>query len=154
MTERFGIQDHDPRLTQHAQQNPTNQGTFRNIGDGGADTPPPSPSGGDFPGPRLIFATLRALRAARKLRRRNLVIAAVLALIFGPFGMIYTTWMGAAIVFGLSALAGYVRGGGMAALDNDVVMQPIWRYAVIVSVIWTLLAARAHNARLKSSQAV
>ena len=145
MTEVFGIQDHDPQVTQHAQQNPTNQGTFANIGDGGADIPPLSPSGGAFPGPRLIITTLRAVHAGRQRRRRSLIIAAVLALIFGPFGMIYTTWRGAAIVFGLTALAGYVKGGGMAALENDAVMQPIWRYAVIVSVIWTLLVGRAHN---------
>jgi hypothetical protein len=147
MVERFGIQDHDARLTQHAQQNPTNSSGFQNLG-GGDAAAPSSPSGGYFPGPRMIIATFRAVHEGRKRIPKRMWLGIVLALVFGPFGLIYATWTGAVVLTGLTILAGFIRGGGhWAALDSDGVMQPIWRLAVVAAVLWMIMAIRAHNAR-------
>jgi membrane protein DedA with SNARE-associated domain len=72
-----------------------------------------------------------------------------LAVIFGPFGLIYASWIGAAVLTGLTVLAGYIRGGSWAALDRDSIMVPIWRLAVIASVVWMFVAIHAHNSRLR-----
>jgi hypothetical protein len=147
MVERFGVQDHDPQQTQHALQNPTNASNFQNIGGAGADVPPQSARGGELPSFGLLVTVMRAVLESRRRRRRSLPVAVILALVFGPFGLVYTTWMGAGTMTALTALAGFVKGGSMAALENDIVMQPIWRCAVVASVVWTILAARVHNAR-------
>jgi hypothetical protein len=149
MVERFGMQDHDAQLTQHALQNPTNRSSFQNIDGGEADAAAPT-SGGYFPGPRMIVAAMQGVHAGRRLRPRGMLFGIVLALIFGPFGLIYASWTGALVLTGLTAAAGYITGGGMAALDSDTIMQPIWRLAVVASVIWMIVAIRTHNARLRS----
>jgi hypothetical protein len=148
MVERYGIQDHDPQLTQHALQNPTKTSSPQNIGGGDDDVPPPSARGGEVPSFGLIVNVTRLLLASGRLRRNSLPVAVILALVFGPFGLVYTTWIGAGIVTALTALTGFVRGGSMAAVSDDVVMQPIWKFAVVASVVWTILAVRAHNARI------
>ncbi len=142
------MQDHDAQLTQHALQNPTSTSKAQNIGGADANAPAHSARGGGLPSFSLLVSVIRLLLANSRLRRKKLPVAVILALVFGPFGLAYTTWIGAAIMTALTALAGFARGGSMAAVGNDAVMQPIWKCAVVVSVVWTILAARAHNARL------
>lgn len=149
MVERYGIQDHDAQLTQHALQNPTNASSFQNIGGSDGNAAPQPASGGYFPGPRMIIAVLRGVHAGGRLRPRSMWLGIVLALIFGPFGMIYISWTGAVVLTGLTVVAGYIHGGSMAALDRDSIMEPIWRLAVIASVVWMFIAIRAHNSRLR-----
>jgi hypothetical protein len=152
MVEHFGIQDHDPTLTQHALQNPTNPSLYQNIGGGEANAPLLTPRTGDAPSLGMITDVFGAVRAGRKRIRKKIPVAVILALLFGPFGLIYTTWMGAIVMTALTAFAGFVRGGSMAAISSDVVMQPIWKCAVVVSIVWTILAARAHNTRIATLQ--
>ena len=71
-----------------------------------------------------------------------------LALVFGPFGVVYTSFIGAVVLFALTALVG-IQTGGVRALDNDAIMVPIWRVMVVISVLWTVVAALRFNARQK-----
>jgi hypothetical protein len=136
MVERYGIQDHDKGVQSTRFQNPTNQGTITNIGGGGDDAayaPRSSPRAWIGDGHTEYTPT-----------EKSLVKTILLALVFGPFGLAYTTLRGAAVVFGLMILAGIVR-GGFDGLGNDAVMIPIWRVAVVASVVWTIIARRTHN---------
>jgi hypothetical protein len=151
--ERFGIQDHDAQVTNHALQNPTNAGSWANIG-GGDDSAWTSSgsfantSGGGGYGPASVTYSGMPVLADIP-RSKTIVIAVILALVFGPFGVAYTSFIGAVVLFGVTALAG-IATGGVRALDNDAIMVPIWRVMVVVSVIWTVIAARRFNAREKA----
>ena len=147
--ERFGVPDHDAQVTNHALQNPTAQGSFANIG-GGGDTswgqPAASYSGGGYTQPGVHGGMPLVLN---KPRTKSTVIAIVLALVFGPFGVLYTSFVGAVVLFAVTALIGIVTGGGVQALDHDSIMMPIWRMMVVVSVIATVILAKRFNAREK-----
>jgi hypothetical protein len=139
MTERFGIQDHSPQLTQHAPQNPTPQSTFQNISGGDYYSPPahnfsPGYSGGSsvpaFTGPYT----------------KGYIVPVMLALLFGPFGLFFTTWKGALFLLLLFGMAGFAM-AGPNFVNNDVVIFELSLVARPVSIVWTIFARRAYNRR-------
>lgn len=150
MVERFGIQDHDPQQTQHALQNPTNQGSFQNISGPGGDYPQTV----QYTGRVANFTTWDIIKLLWKgppiPQPKSMVKAVLLAFFFGPFGLVYASRIGGLVMFGLTALAGFVRGGGMNGLDSDSVMGPIWKLAVAGSIVWAVISVRTRNARLKN----
>jgi hypothetical protein len=149
MNERWGIQDHDKQSGPQTMQNQTNQGNFQNISGGGSDYT----QGTQFRGSTANFTIWDVIKLLWKAppsqQPKSLVKAVLLALVFGPVGLAYASRIGALVVFGLTALAG-VASGGMRGLDNDSVMGPIWKLAVVGSVAWAVIATRAFNARLKN----
>lgn len=150
MVERYGIQDHSPQLIQHALQNPTAQGNVHNLG-GGGDDAYASTSGwatqtSSDSGPVSPAFTYPAAPPSR-----GFVLPVILALAFGPFGLLYTTWRGGIALIALMVLAGRIRGGSMEAVSSDTVMQPIWAAGVAISVVWTCLAVMAYNRRHKEA---
>ena len=129
MVERFGMQDHDVGIGSTRLQNPTNAQTHITPG-----------------APEAGFAYSQGVFAPEK-AEKGIVTSVLLALVFGPFGLLYTTWKGGAVMIALMVLAGYLRGGSMQAVESEAVMGPIWSCSVVVSVIWTFLAAKAFNQR-------
>jgi hypothetical protein len=138
MVQRFGIQDHDTGIQSTRHQNPTAQGSFQNLGGGDGFT-------SNYSGPSSVI--YNAQSAYDGPRSKGMIASVLLALFFGPFGLAYTTFRGAAIVLGLLILAGVIRGGGFGGLDHDSVMEPLWKIAVVVSVAWTIYAGKQFNAR-------
>ena len=150
MVERYGIQDHDPQQTQHSLQNPTNQGNFQNISGAEGGYPQNVQYRGGVAN-FSVWSVIKQLWTGPQVPQpKNMVKAVLLALVFGPFGLMYASRIGALVMFGLTALAGFVRGGGIGGLDNDDVMGPLWKFAVAGCVAWAVIATRAFNARLKN----
>lgn len=135
MTERFGIQDHDRQAGPQTMQNPTNQTTFQNIGGGDA--------GGQSWGTLGQYGFWTPDRNARGYegpyvpREKKLLVAIILAGIFGPFGLAYTTWRGAGLMILLSGIGAKLAGEGHDGF--------IWPLAVVTSIVWTIFGTRAHN---------
>jgi hypothetical protein len=145
MTERFGIQDHDAQLTQHAAQNPTPQGTFQNISGGDYYVPPDSGSTPSYSSSSTGYVGSSA-PAFTGPYIKGFIAPVLLALFFGPFGLFYTTWKGALVLLLLCGLAG-VAMGGLNFVNNDVVIFQLSIVARPVSIVWTILARRAYNRR-------
>ena len=137
MVERFGMQDHDVGIGSTRLQNPTNAGGFQNIsggGDEGLSWGTPTRTGGAWvPDPNA-----RGYEGPYVPPRKNLLLAIVLAAVFGPFGLAYTTFRGAAIMIVLAALAGAAAGARRDAF--------VWPLAVVCSLVWTIIATRTRNA--------
>ncbi|TAL27981.1 MAG: hypothetical protein EPN97_15630 [Alphaproteobacteria bacterium] len=148
MVERFSIQDLNiqdpsPQLTQHALQNPTPQGNFHNLGGGGGDAVyAPTYSGGG--GGNTACISLPPVA-----RSKSMVLSVILAMLFGPIGLLYASRKGAAVVAALMVGAGLVQGGSLHALLDDAVMNPIWVVARIISIVWAAGAVIAYNRREK-----
>ena len=134
MTERFGIQDHDRQAGPQTMQNPTNPGTFQNIsggGDGGMSWGTLGRFGGGWsPDPNW-----RGYEGPFVPREKKLLVAIILAGIFGPFGLAYTTWRGAGVMLLLAGICARITSGG-----ND---GWVWPAMVVGSIAWTIFAARA-----------
>jgi hypothetical protein len=106
--------------------------------------------------PNAAGATPFGLGGARKFRK-SYIFAVVLAFFFGPLGLFYATKKGAllmlALLFGvpialcfLGIVPGTVRGNPFSVLDNYAVMNRLWSYSVVLSVLSSVIAVRAHNA--------
>lgn len=140
MTERFGIQDHDPQITQHALQNPTNPGQFSNI----SSDQPYGPHGG--------FTAINFDPAfVERMTRRNMRTAVILALLFGPLGMFYTSRKAAYIALAATLLLSLLQAGSL--LDLGIFFGPSWDLARLVAIGWNIHAMRIYQAAAKGGQA-
>jgi hypothetical protein len=137
MAERFGIQDHDQGIGSTREQNPTNAGSFQNISGGGGEGLSWGTQGG-FTGGWVPDSNARGYEGPYVPRGKNLLIATILALVFGPFGLAYTTLRGAGLMIVAIGLAGAAAGRAGDAF--------VWPIGVIASVAWTICAARMRNA--------
>jgi hypothetical protein len=89
-------------------------------------------------------------------------LALVLTMFFGPLGLFYASKKGALIVLfllfavpiGLS-MAGMLPWGSpdhpFAILDHNSVMDVMWSRSVALSMIWSVVAVRRKNAKIKAS---
>ena len=145
MTERFGIQDHSAQLTQHALQNPTPQGTFQNISGGDYYLPPDNSSSTSYSGDCSDYVVSSA-PAFTGPYTKGFIAPVLLALLFGPFGLFYTTWKGALVLLLLCGLAGLAM-AGPHFVNNDVVIFQLSLVARPVSIVWAIFARRAYNRR-------
>jgi hypothetical protein len=145
MTERFGIQDHSPQLTQHALQNPTPQGTFQNISGGDYYSPPAGDSSPGYSGDSSDYIG-SSVPAFTGPYTKGYIAPVMLALLFGPFGLFYTTWKGALVLLLLCGLAGLAM-AGPNFVNNDVIIFQLSLVARPVSIVWTIFARRAYNRR-------
>jgi hypothetical protein len=151
MVERFGIQDHSVGIGGTRTQNPTNQGSFSNIG-GGWDTTPAARSGSTGGGGWQPY-TGPVIDGPYIPHEKSIIVGTILALLFGPFGAIYTSFRAAGALLLLTALAGIARGGNMSALESDAIMDKMWPFAVMATVAWTVYAVRKHNAMVAQKRA-
>jgi hypothetical protein len=146
MVERFGMQDHDVGIGSTRLQNPTNQGNCHNLGGGGGDDAvyAPTYSGGG--------GNVASVSLAPVCPSKSMVLSIILAMLFGPIGLLYASRKGAAVVAALMVGAGLVRGGGNPqALLDDAVMNPIWVVARIVSIGWAAGAVIVYNRNAKEA---
>lgn len=70
------------------------------------------------------------------------VLAGLLAFFFGPIGMLYSTWVGALVMFGVNlvvALIAFVTFGFGALL---------WIPVTVAEIIWAVHATNEYNRRL------
>jgi len=106
--------------------------------------------------PSAAGATNFALGGRRNFRKSYL-LAVVLVFFFGPLGLFYATKKGAllmlAVLVGvpialcyLGIVPGTVRGNPYSVLDNYAVMNRMWTYSVVLSLLSSVIAVRAHNA--------
>ena len=106
--------------------------------------------------PSAAGATNFALGGRRNFRKSYL-LAVVLAFFFGPLGLFYATKKGAllmlAVLVGvpialcyLGIVPGTVRGNPFSVLDNYAVMNRMWTYSVVLSLLSSVIAVRTHNA--------
>jgi hypothetical protein len=137
MVERFGIQDHSPQLTQHALQNPTNPGNYNSLGGGDGAVYAPTYGGGPPPDVAGIPAGPYT---------KGYITAVLLAALFGPFGLLYTTRKGALFLLAVFAAIGYYL-GGEDFLDKESIMGPMTLWGRGLAIVWTIFAARAFNRR-------
>lgn len=87
-------------------------------------------------------------------------LALVLASFFGPLGLFYATKKGALIMLLLLvgvpvsfSVIGVLPYGSMAhpfaILDHDGIMNQMWCFSVVLSMIWSIVGVRRYNAALK-----
>jgi hypothetical protein len=142
MSERFGIPDHSPQhAPDHALQNPTPQGSW---GEPAADagwpsTPTPSYGGGG------VSTSLGAVDP-----RRSLKVAIFLALVLGPLGLFYVSFLNGVAAFilvipsvrWLAVPAALALGGRIDFLLLHVLIM--W----CITVPWAVIGVRSRNRRL------
>lgn len=70
------------------------------------------------------------------------VVAGLLAFFFGPIGMLYSTWVGALVMFGVNLVVALIAvvTFGFGAL--------LWIPVTIVEIIWAVQASNEYNRRL------
>jgi hypothetical protein len=95
MSERFGIPDHDPQVPDHALQNSTPADPVGGMGGFGLPTYGTPAYAGTPAGSYVGIPVGPYIR-----RKRSLILAVVLATLFGPLGLFYVN-----ILSGIAALA-------------------------------------------------
>jgi hypothetical protein len=142
MTERFGIPDHSPQhAPDHALQNPTPQGSW---GQPTADSeftysPTPSYAGG---GVSTGFGTVDP--------RRSLKVGIVLAMVLGPLGLFYVSFLNGVAAFilvipivrALAIPVAFAFGGRIDFLLLHVLIM--W----CITVPWAIVGTRWRNRKL------
>lgn len=94
MTERFGIQDHDKQITQHAPQ-----GTTDSVAGGGPQV------------------NMSAARGDATVYRKNIPLAVIMAVLCGPIGLMYVSPLVSLLLLvgvGVSVFAGGIPGAAAA----------------------------------------
>ena len=154
MSERFGIADHDAQLPGHAPQNPTP--SYPVDGGGGFDFPaynPPVYTGapaGTYGGvPAGTYAGAPAGGYIR--RKRSLIVAAVLATVFGPLGLFYVNMLnGIAALFIVPFVVRHLA--FMIALASGGDMNTVYHVAIpvmwFITIPWSLIGVKIRNARI------
>ena len=69
--------------------------------------------------------------------RKSPVLAGILAFLFGPLGMLYSTVMGALVMFIISLIVAFFT-GGLGLLIT-----------IPIGVIWAIIAANNHNKKIQ-----
>jgi len=89
-------------------------------------------------------------------RPKSYVLALILSLLFGPFGLFYASKKGSLVVFLLMLGVPYMLatlgafGPGfhrqpLYILQHDAVMNRFWALAVFCSLIWSVISVRRYN---------
>ena len=129
MSERFGIPDHaSQHAPDHATQNPTAQGSWgqgASAADGGwPPSQPAAPGSAQGNYTPMTFAP----------RRKSFIAAIVLAMLFGPFGLFYVSFLnGVAALFVVVPLTRWLAFGVVAALGGRV--EPM---TVVIPIVWCI----------------
>ena len=139
MSERFGIPDHSPQhAPDHAQQNPTPQGSWGQpaADSGWPSTPTPSYGGGG--GGRSV-ATGPVFDP-----RRSFKVAIVLAMLFGPLGLFYVSFLsGVAALFLVVPIARQLAFAALLAVGGRIDVVPLFILGTwCVTVPWAILGVR------------
>jgi len=145
MSERFGIPDHDAQIPDHALQNPTPSDPVGGMG--GFQVPaysPPIYAGG--------MAGTYGTYIPRKMLKRSMTLAVVLATVLGPLGLFYVNILNgiAALVIvptvirHLAFFIGLRPGGDMSTLTILLIM---W----CITVPWSIVGVKIHNGRIQSA---
>lgn len=82
-----------------------------------------------------------SLEQSTNTHQKNLVLALILAALFGPFGLAYATVPG--------AMAALIIGIGLAVFTFGIGIFLVWP----ISVIWAALAVTSHNKKVKLASA-
>jgi hypothetical protein len=139
MSERFGIPDHSPQhAPDHALQNPTSQGSWGQpaADSGWPSTPTPSYGGG---GVSTSLGTVDP--------RGSLKVAIFLALVLGPLGLFYVSFLNGVAAFilvipivrRLAVPAAFALGGRIDFLLLHVLIM--W----CITVPWAIIGTRWRN---------
>ena len=142
MSERFGIADHSPGLPQHAPQNPTAQTVYQPFSSDtsyGSTSSSPSYSSGGYSGGYAAPVNYGP-------RRKGMIRAVLLAMIFGPFGLFYVSWRSACVLL-LVAGAAIMALGGVQGFSSDIVLTPVTFVARTVATVWAVVACIRYNRR-------
>ena len=143
MSERFGIPDHSPpHAPDHALQNPTSQGSW-GYDAGGADWPAaPAPTYGGGGAGLPVMASVDP--------HKNLRVAIILAMIFGPLGLFYVSFLnGAAALFVVLPVARWLALAAVSALGGRI--QPVTAAIAAmwsITVPWAIIGTRWRNAKI------
>jgi len=146
MSERFGIPDHDPQIPDHALQNPTPPDPVGGMGGFGLPTYGTPAYAGT---PAGSYAGIPAGPYVRQ--KRSVILAVVLATIFGPLGLFYVN-----ILSGIAALAiipVVVRTLAVAiALGSGGTMNTVYHVAFpimwCITIPWSIIGVKIRNARI------
>ena len=150
MSERFGIPDHAPQhAPDHAQQNPTPQGSWGGHDAGAADAGwPTSPASGGGGGGGYYAAMPFVPRP------KSVTAAIVLAMIFGPLGLFYVSFLnGVAALFVVVPVARSLAFAVVAALGGRI--EPLTAVIPImwcITVPWALVGVRWRNRKFNVPQ--
>ena len=144
ISERFGIPDHSPQhAPDHAQQNPTPQGSWGQSTDGGEWPAAPAPSYGGGGG-SYSYSPVAVDP------RKSLKVAIVLAIVLGPLGLFYVSFLnGVAALFLVVPVARQMAFAAAFALGGrvDLVLLAVlstW----CITVPWAVIGVRWRNAKL------
>jgi hypothetical protein len=150
MSERFGIPDHDPQIPGHAPENPTPLVSFGGMG--GFDVPAYNPPvyGGGGGGGGGVAGTYNYV--PRKMLKRSMILAVILATVLGPLGLFYVNLLNgiaALAVFAIAmrplALILGIRPGG--DLTGIYLLGLIW----CINVPWSIVGVLIHNGRIQDA---
>lgn len=149
MSERFGIPDHAPQhAPDHAAQNPTAQGSW-GLGGGAADAgwpPSQAPTGGSGGG--SYGGSYAPMNVAP--RRKSFKVAIVLAMLFGPLGLFYVSFLNGVVAFFVVVpLTRWLTFGVLPALGGRV--EPLTVAVAIlwcITVPWAVIGVRWRNKKL------
>ena len=132
MSERFGFPDHSPQhAPDHALQNPT---------------PSYSPEPASIESWQTFssgtWSSAGSGTHTATPGRKSIGVALILTMLFGPLGLLYATKLGALIVLiGVPMVFG--------VLTRAPVGGPATSFMWLISMIWAVVAVRAHNAKLE-----
>jgi hypothetical protein len=157
MSERFGIPDHDPQVPDHALQNPTPSDPVGGMGNFGSTYGTPAYAGtsaGSYAG--TAVGSYDGTGGGSYVRqKRSMILAVVLATIFGPLGLFYVN-----ILSGIAALLivpAVVRTlAVMIALGSGGSMNAVYRVALpimwFITIPWAIIGVKIRNGRIDRSQ--
>jgi hypothetical protein len=128
-------------------QNPTASGSFGNIGGGEAptySTPTYGSSSGGYAGSSVPYVR----------RKRSVIVAAILATVFGPLGLFYVNILSgiAALIVVLNVVRPIVllaipMSGGYLSSRTNVAFVVMW----CITVPWAMIGMTIRNARIGRS---
>jgi len=145
MSERFGVPDHSRQhAPDHAQQNPTPQGSWGQPASGEDWAPAPAPSYGGGGGGGVSFGS------GAGPRRKSLKVAIVLAMLLGPLGLFYVSLLnGVAALFLVVPTARQATFVAAYALGGRIELLPLAIFFMwCITVPWAVIGVRWRNRKL------
>jgi hypothetical protein len=151
MSERFGIPDHSPQhAPDHALQNPTPQGSWgqSNTDSGWPSTPTPTYGGAPTYGGGGVSTGFSVIDP-----RKSLKVAVFLALVLGPLGIFYVSFLNGVAAFilviptvrQLAVPAALALGGRIDFVLLNVLIM--W----CITVPWAIIGTRWRNRKFDRS---
>ncbi len=149
MSERFGIADHDPQIPDHAPANPTPSYPVGGMGEDFEYPTPAPPVYGGYSGG--YSGSLGGTYVPRRLRKRSMILAVILATVLGPLGLFYVNFLsGVAALFVVSFAVRFLAFA--VALEYGDGMDMVVRLAVPIlggiTIPWSIIGVLVHNARI------